>query len=392
MPVAEKDLYDEWASGVSLANNPSSNFFEEIPTELANPASFTVASEQLPVDPTQTPVPVQIDPTLSDDGPEEIALEGGGTILIEKTSKGWKAILDSGENNIPAENFYGENKTKLIANLAKGKLEASRVIRKLKKEKMLGGEEVTHVSAPPAPRNTASIKTLSADDVYEIKNKLADNPADAIDIWVQKRFGLNPDEFAEALKSAPEAKRIVDAKKIQEEIDEISRDFVGQNPDYVETTSTADPEVNRTNIRLLVGRMAKAFLNKKVTKNSAQTIVDDVIYELYSKGFWTVDNLETAKEELVENGLFERPAPTRGSQPQPQPVVAPSDPSAPAAPRIAAAPGQPVGLVGLPARSSTPVATSDPKPLTDVDLQKLPLDQLRAIAQAQLMAMRHGQQ
>jgi hypothetical protein len=116
--------------------------------------------------------------------------------------------------------------------------------------------------------------------------------------------------------------------------------------------------------------------------------VDDTIYELYSHGFWTVDNLEKAKEELVENGLFERPAPSAPSTPQPQPVVAPSGPSVPAASRIAATTGQPVGLVGFPARGNTPVTIPESQSLTDVDLQKMPLDQLRQIAQAQLRAMK----
>ena len=55
MPNQDNEIFNEWASGVSLATgNDSNEFFQEIPTELAKPADF-----QVPVpDPTPDPVPV----------------------------------------------------------------------------------------------------------------------------------------------------------------------------------------------------------------------------------------------------------------------------------------------------------------------------------------------
>ena len=159
----------------------------------------------------------------------------------------------------------------------------------------------------------------------------------------------------------------------------------------VKELAVDDDDINHANIRLLIGRMAKAYLNKKITKSTSQVMVDDTIADLFDKGYWTVETLEKAKEELVENGLFERPAPNRISTPQPQQVAAPSGPSEPVASRIAAAPGQPVGF-GLPARSSSPAAIPESQPLSDVDLQKLPMDQLKAIALAQLKAQMQGRQ
>jgi len=396
MPAAiAKDVYDEWASGASLAN-ANQNYFEEIATDLEHPANFTVPDSQLPdmgsVVPVES-VPVPVVAPTQDDTAEVLELAGGGTLSIEKTSKGWKATLDSDEPNIPTENFYGDNLKKLAANLAKGKLEASKAIRRLKKEKMLGGEEA-QPRTPVAPRQTASVNVLSADDVYAIKNKLtSDDPAqvaEAFDEWVLKRFKMNPEQFAEALNSAPEAKRIVEAQAVKADIEEVNTEFIQRNPDYLEYVNTDDDEVNKTNMRHLIGRVSKIYLNKKITKSTAPTTVDGVIYELFTKGHWTVENLESAKEELVENGLFERPtSPVRTPQPQPQQVATPpaSVPSEPAAPRIAPAPGQQVGIsLGIPARNSTPVVIPDGKPLTDLDLQKMPLEQLRAIAEAQLKA------
>ncbi len=388
----ENDVYNEWASGVSLANsNPAENYFQEVPTELDHPADFVVEPQ---VDPA---VPVQVDPVqpTQEDDSEVVELEGGGTITIEKTSKGWKAILDSSLPNIPSENFYGENKTKLIANLAKGKLNASKAILKLKREKLLGGDEPAKPVTPPTPRTAASVNVLSADDVYAIKNKLtSEDPAqvaEAFDEWVLKRFGMNPAQFSEALNSAPEAKRIVESQRVKSEVEDVNKEFVERNPDYIEYVSTDDEDINKTNIRLLIGRIAKVYLNKKITKSTTQSTVDDLIYDLYTKGYWTVENLESAKEELIENGLFERSATPSSPTTQPQQVVAPpSAPSATSAPRIAAETGRkPVGIsLGLPARNSTPAVVPEAQSLSDLDLQKIPLDQLKAIAAAQLKAMR----
>lgn len=397
MAAVENDIYSEWASGASLANT-SQNFFEEIPTELAHPSNFSVPEDQLPESGTlgsvvNPQIPEVTEPPVQDDGPQVRDTKSGGTASLEKTSKGWKLTLDPKVSNLSVENFYGPNKDELIFNFADSKIEANKTIHRLKKEKLLGGEEAKP-KAPVAPRSTASVNVLSADDAYAIKNKLnSDDPAqvaEAFDEWVSKRFKMSPEQLADALNSAPEAKRIVESQRVKSEVEDVNKEFVERNPDYLEFVSNEEDEVNRANSRLLIGRISKVYLNKKVTKSTSQTIVDDLIYELFSKGFWTVENLESAKEELIENGLFERStAPVRNSKPQPQQVAIPQDsPSEPAAPRIAATPGQQVGVsLGIPAKSSTPVAVPDAKPLTDTDLQKLPLEQLRAIAAAQLQAM-----
>ena len=396
-PQAENDLYNEWSSGVSLANVTDNNqYFREIETELDNPGNFAVSTDQLPentvVAPVEVPVPAE---THTDEGPEVIQLSNGGELSIEKTSKGWKAVLDSKEPNIPAENFYGENLKKLAANLAKGKLEASKVILKLKREKLLGGDETVKPAAatPPVPHNVAKVNVLTADDVYAIRNKLTSQDpvevAEGLDEWVKRKFGLNPEEFAEALKSAPEAKRIVESQRTKADVEEVNKEFVENNPDYIELVSTSDPDVNKSNVRILVARVAKVYLNKKLTKSTSQAVVDDVIYELYNKGFWTAENLESAKDELIENGLFERSATPSNSQPKLQQVDATSVPSEPAAPRIAAKPGQPVGVsLGISERNTVPSEVpAEGKPLSDLDLQKMPMEQLRQIAEAQLKAM-----
>src|SRR5579859_1045720 len=97
------DLFDEWASGISLANPASNDFFEEIPTELANPQNFTVSPDQIPENPVaaqtqDTPAPTvtpdpqpQPTPELQPEGPEVRKGKRGGSITLEKTSRGWRA-------------------------------------------------------------------------------------------------------------------------------------------------------------------------------------------------------------------------------------------------------------------------------------------------------------
>ena len=389
------DLFDEWSTGVSLANN---TFFEEIPADVNDPANFTVSRDQIPDNPLNpsdpppipengNPEPVVSVPT-TDDGPEVIQLEDGGIVTIEKTSKGWKAILDSGIPGVPQENFYGNTWRQLLANLAKGKLEASKAIKKLKKEKLLGGEDP--IQTPTAtPQRILTANIPSADDIYSIKNKINENPVEALDEYFKTRFGVSPEEFAEKLKSADKADKIVLAQQVKTAVDEVNGEFIKENPDYVEGYTGQD--VAGKNVRLLIARVSKTFLNKKITQKTTDKEVDNTVAELYSKGFWTVENLETAKDELIESGLLERSTTPRRSTPPPQPVTV-SRPSEQPAPRIAATPGQSVAPAGLPARNNTPVPEPETRALTATDLQSMPLDQLRKLAQAQIAQAKNQQQ
>ena len=384
----ETSVYNEWAAGLSIANPPSNEYFEEIPTELNNPANFSVDPSQIPENrnpleqPSSPPTPPQPIAEPQDEAPEVLEVEGGGEVTLEKTNKGWHAQLDCKDSSIAVQNFYGANLKKLVLSFAKAQVNASKAIRKLKKEKLLGGDEPARVAAnTPQQPAVPKVSVLTADEEYEIKNKLNENlPSQAFDVWAKKRFGLDVDQLAAALKSAGNAERIVEAQKIKSEVEDVNQDFVSQNPDWAEEYS-GSPQ----NLRRLVGRMSKHYLGKKITDKTPQTTVDDVIYELYSGGFWTVENLETAKEELIDSGLLDKvESPRQVSQPQPQPVAPPS-PSVPTA-RIAPTTGQ-TAVFGTPVRNSTPTSTEE-RTLSDVDLQTMPLDQLRLLAQAQLRAQR----
>jgi len=388
------DLFNEWSTGVSLANN---TYFEEIPADVNDPANFSVSRDQIPDNPVNPsdPIPVPengiqepvIPVTPADEGPEVINLEDGGTVTIEKTSKGWKAILDSGISGVPQENFYGNTWRQLLANLAKGKLEASKAIKKLKKEKLLGGDDpVQTPTATPQRILTASVPT--ADDIYSIKNKIGENPVEAIDEYFSKRFGVSPEEFAEKLKSADKADKIVLAQQVKTAVDEVNGDFIKNNPDYVEDYTGQD--VAGKNARTLIARVSKIYLNKKITQKTTDEEVDNTVAELFSKGFWTAENLETAKDELIESGLLERSTKPRYSTPQPLPVTV-NRPSEQPAPRIAATPGQSVAPAGLSARNNTPVPEPSIRALTATDLQSMPLDQLRKLAQAQIAQAKNQQ-
>ena len=374
--MADENLFNEWSEGVKLAGAPST-YFQEIETELDKPANFSVPDPKPePVEPPVAPV-VEVQATpMQEEGPEIIELEGGGTVTVEKTSKGWKGILDSNEQGVAIENFYGNTWRQLLANVCKGKLEASKTIRRLKKEKLLEVQEQRVQNAPPAPKKTPKVEALTADDMAEVQNLMGDNAVSGLDAYFRKRFGMSPEELAESLKSADTAKTILEMQKAQADVNEVNQDFIKENPDYAENY------LSDGNSKLLIQRMAKVYLHKSISKNQN---VDDIIFELYERGFWTAENLETAKDELIESGLLELTvAPTPTPKPNRKPVTE-NSPSESPAPRIAASPGQTVGL-GIPARSSTPTVVPEEKPLTDVDLQSLPLEELRKIALAQLQA------
>jgi len=382
----DNELYNEWASGVAVANSSSNEYFQEIPIELNNPASFQVSPDQIPNDPT--PAPVQAVPEPAPEPEKNIETrpgKHGGTITLEKTSRGWRAVLESGEPSIPTENFYAANKDDLIFAVLDGKLEASKAVRRLKKEKLLGGEEPKAPTPPTiAPVPATSSTVLTADDVMEIKNKLQDNPVEAFEAWMYKRFGYDSDQLGAALKAAEESKSILAAQTAKADIEDVNQEFIRENPDFAQDYSS-DPE----NVRKLIGRMSKAYLNKRISVNSPQAVVDNTIYDLYTRGYWTAENLGTAKEELIDSGLLEKtttvsPVPL----PQPEPEAPKSGPSVAEPTRIAPQNGQPVGL-GLPARSSTPSTVPSEKPLSDVDLQKMDMNDLRTIAAAQLQSMKN---
>src|ERR1700728_854818 len=385
--MADDNFFDEWASGIQIANPSANNeFFEEFQGNLDKPADFHVDPDQVPENPIAhhsdlTPQPnPQPQAQPEDDGPEVLEIDGLGTVSLEKSSKGWKAVVASNDRGIADQNFYGPNLKQLVLNFAKNALNGTIAIRKLKTEKLLGGNEPEHISVPQKPINP-SVNSLTADEIIGIKNELADNPDKALSDWMQKKLGVSSlDELAEALKAAPEAKRLVDAQTVKADTAEVIDDFLKNNQDYTTQYNTAE------NGRLLIRRLAKVHLKKTVSKD-LKVNVDDVIYELYKSGSWTEENLEAAKEELIDAGALQLVSTSvPATQPQPQPAAS----SAPEPPKhIAKNPGQPVGL-GLPARGSTSVVIPEEKPLSDINLTELPMDQLRKIAMAQLQAMKQG--
>jgi len=387
-----QDLYNEWSKGLQVVPEsqvPSDEYFQSIEMNLDKPADFQVPTDQLPANPLEQQVPeVPPAPPEADESPEVLEVEGGGTLTLEKTNKGWKATLDSGEPSAVPENFYGANLKKLAANMAKAKLNATKAIQKLKKERLLGGDEpTTPVNIPARPgAPSINVNQLSADDIYAIKQKFTEErPDEAFDLWLAKKYGVSPDDFADALKDAKEAKKIVEAQRVKGEIDEVNTEFVKTNPDWNENYGNVS-----SNLRMLIGRMAKAHLNKKITDKTPQPVVDTTIYELFSGGFWTVENLETAKEELIDSGLLEKSTPIAATpnlppQPAAQPQQSPSAPEQ----GIQGKPGSNAGAgFGLPVRGTSAPAQPDNTPPSDVDLYNLPLDQLRKLAQVQLAQQR----
>jgi hypothetical protein len=114
-----------------------------------------------------------------------------------------------------------------------------------------------------------------------------------------------------------------------------------------------------------------------------------VIYELYRNGNWTAENLEAAKDELIEGGLLKKvsaPAPAPVPQPLPAttPVSRPPEIPTPIAERTAVETPVPFGMSG---RNSAPPPESNNEP-TAKGLYDLSMDQLRQVALAELRQAR----
>lgn len=269
----------------------------ELPPALASPAP--VASPPVP------PVAPQ---------PEVFQYEDGSTVTVEKTSKGWCAMLVSGTKN---ERFYGRTKDELLTNVLAAKLHATRKINELSRKLKLTARS----EAPaPQPQVQPQLRDLTADEIFEIKNLLSTNPALAFNQMFQKQTGMSLNQLVGLLEQGRHAKDELDSEAT-------AKAFVAQNPDYY-----ADPKWE--NYNAIVGYLSKNKLNKTLTETNQNEIMRDLI----RGGQWTVENLQNAFEELSEDGLLlTDPNASPDQEEEEVPVIVPPAVPAPAPPAVPAA-------------------------------------------------------
>lgn len=235
------------------------------------------------------------------DEPQTFEYEDGSSIKIDKKKGSWRAILDSG-TGAPAEVFYGNTKDELLQNVMAAKIQATKKIREQNREIKLGKNQPQVTQRTEEPRTHA----LTADDIQDLKLKLADNPALAFDTYVQKETGFT---LTELKLMALEGRRA--SQKMA--ADEVSRAFVNNVPDYF---------VSPANAQAVQGWLTRYKLNKILNDNNW----DVLTYELYDKGLWTLDNLVEAYEDLRDNNLLESKSATEVEKEEEAEAVPPPAP------------------------------------------------------------------
>jgi len=273
-------------------NDPEGTFGEEIQK---------IADEQriaLEVPDPVAPAPVAVKPA---DEPQVYQYEDGSQVVIEHGSRGWKATLDS-NTGAPVEVFYGSTKDDLLVNLSAGKINATQKIRELNKKAKLGIDLADNPVAPVVVPAGAAYRNLTADEIFELKTRLQDDPDAAIGQWFQKKTGLSLEEFVKVAKTGKTASDELSAEAV-------SKEFLRTHEEYVPYEK---------NFEALIAWLCKYKLNQPLQGRDPNAMIE----VLLNAGQWTAETLDEAYQDLVNDGLLDLQV-----EEEPEPVV----PAAPAA-------------------------------------------------------------
>jgi hypothetical protein len=327
-----------------------------------NPDVVVVQGEEHVLGPLTHPVPVE------PEGPEVVDLPDGGTLTFQKTSKGWEAILDNGTSAKP-EVFKGKNKNELMIAMASGKLNATKKIRDLNRELKLGsGGQAPQQASQALPQ----ARSLTADEIFEIKTQLDSNPDLALSTWFQKQTGMSVSDLAHLARKGANA-------DTQVSMDSVNRTFLNENPDYY-------PDQEFKNFNAIVRYISKHKTGKNIKDaDAAQTATN-----LYESGFWTVENLEEAFQELSDDGLLVL-APRSSKQAPPEPVAPVVQETRPPGERIVSQVTRPRAALGIRTSDITPVAPPAPPTAPSAeDFESMTDEQIRALMAASLQHRRQS--
>lgn len=316
--------------------------------QLGDPNEPAPGPTPAPIAPTEEPEPA---PAPAPVQPETIEYEDGSALSIERTNKGWRAVLNSGAGN--PEVFYGKTKDEMWTNVAAAKMHATRHIRDLDRKIKLTARPTPQSPSPlqPIPQS----RQLTADETAEVALHLKSDPGLAFDTYFQKRTGLTVDQLVNLANDGRQARQELEAEGVV-------RTFRAQHPEY---------QVIDQNFKSMLGWLSKYKLGRTLNDTNQQEIMS----ALYDHGLWSADNLNEAFEDLAQDGLLELDlGPSEEEEelpPSPQPVPQAQPPAA--GPRIAAPPQRrPRAGLGIHARETVSVPPRDtPRPPSDEELDSL---------------------
>ena len=290
-------------------NDPEGDFGDAI-QQIANEEGVSLTETPEPVAP-EPPAPAASKPASE---PQVYQYEDGSQVTIEHTSRGWRATLDSA-TGAPVEVFYGNTKDELLINLSAGKINATQKIRELNKKTKLGVGPVDQPASAVAPIVDSAEKSgraLTADEIFEIKTLLQDNPDAAIEKWFQAKTGLSVSELVKVAKTGKAASDELSAEAV-------SKEFVATHPEYVPYEK---------NFEALIAWLCKYKLNQPLNGRDPNSRIE----VLFNAGHWTAETLDEAYQDLVADGLLDLQV-----EEEPEPVAVPAASAAPAAPVLPAA-------------------------------------------------------
>jgi hypothetical protein len=305
--TAVKSNNDLWISEddqVVLEGGPQSvqDALSDVEDSILNPTIVTNIGEQ------ETPAteveekPQQIGPppVVEEDEPQVYSDPDGSSVTIEKTKKGWKATLDSGTGAQP-EVFKGATKDEMFARLAVGKINATKKIRELSRQSLLG-DETPKPPAKPAVEEVKS-KRLTPEEVFDIKAQLEDNPDLALEKWFQKKTGMALEELVNLTKTAKATSESAREQSDDVAATQILQNWVDITDDYVTDTQNRDA-------------ILAWLLKYKARQNPKNFNVASAVEYLFRSELLTTENLDLAWDDLKADGVAILP---RENEPAPPP-------------------------------------------------------------------------
>lgn len=269
--VLSQDPWVDEFTQLDLSNGPKhiANLDQPVEEQIVEDEPVAEAGPEVETAPEPKPAPE----------PEVYQYDDGSSVTFEKTKKGWVAILDSATGAAP-EKFYGTTKDEMMLNMAAGKIHATKKIREQNRTIKLNAP----VSQPQETPRQTQTRDLSADDIFDLKAKLEENPGQAIESYFEKKYGR---KISDILDSADRG----DAAQMALAREQYGLEFAQRNPDYYK---------NNDNYVSMMKWLAKFKLQKNLTDTNEAAILN----ELTVRGLYTVDTLTEAFEDLKESGLI----------------------------------------------------------------------------------------
>lgn len=385
MPVTEQDPFlGDKDFDVPLASNTPTHvadlgrIAEEHPEFQQGLEEFTPpapASAEHRLSDVYPSVPLSQTPPLSGEDQPEVYEVDGGTVTLKKAGKGWEATLEPEDGGNP-EVFRAQNKNDLLVEVLRGKLNATRQIRKLNKKIKLSG--VASAPEPAIPvESVFQPKQLSANDLFEIKTAADSDLDKAFSLRFQKKYGMTEDEFVSLVHSIKGQAEKGEEAYEELTVEGVSKSFLEANKETYYPYAENGEAIMRW---LCKHKLRRAFVEGK----------DDfgtISGELLKRGLYTVANLEEAMEDLQDSGLLapppqpeaeeveeEIPVPVRKVNSRPVP-----EPTPPSNTRIVRETRRPRGGLGIrPSAAATHVPAEPTAPSVE-DLDNASTEDINAL-------------